>query len=226
MVVPAEEAYHRLLLTEEDLTFKEACDIAFGTELAYKGNVRKFTRYRIPNMKFTPKSRSIGNAKTNYTLDKLRKPCYRCGWDIYDQSDCRFIIEMCHSCGKTGHVQKVCKGAKCTGKAHNVSEEEEDGEFETVELFTLCTAEEKKDGIYEKMELAGKPVSMQLDTEALVTILTEKVYRESLEQFPLQSAAFRLSSYTGDWIPVLGKIQAADKYEGNKWTLPLLIGDT
>lgn len=55
------------------------------------------------------------------------------------------------------------------------------------------------------MELAGKPVSMYLDTGATVTIFPEKVYRESLEQFPLQPATVHLSSYAGDRIPVLGK---------------------
>lgn len=56
-----------------------------------------------------------------------------------------------------------------------------------------CTQlKRKKMESFVKMELAGKPVSMQLDTGASVTILPEKVYRESLEQFPLQPAAVRL----------------------------------
>lgn len=230
----AEEAYHRRLLTEKDLTFKKACDIALGLELAHKdtkelsGHSERQKVHKVQDSKhakFTPKtqSRYKGNVKTKYTSDKPRKPCYRCGWDTRDQSDSRFINEKCHSCGKTGHVQRVCRGAKRTGKAHNVSEEEEDGELEIVELFTMYTAEEKKNGIYVRMELAGKPVSMQLDTGASVTILPEKVHRESLEQFPLQPAAVRLSSYTGNRIPVLGKIQVPVKYEGNEWTLPLLI---
>lgn len=61
-----------------------------------------------------------------------------------------------------------------------MSEEEEDSELETVGLFTLYTAEEKKDGIYVKMELAGKPVGMQLDTGASVSRSTGKVWNSSL----------------------------------------------
>lgn len=190
MVGLAEEAY-QTVLTEKDLTFKKACDIALRLELAHKdtkelsGHSERQKVHKVQDSKhakFTPKTqpRPKGNVKTKYTLDKPRKPCYRCGWDTHDQSDCKFINEKCHSCGKTEHVQRMCTGEKRTGKAHNVSEEEEDGELETAELFTMYTADEKKDGIYGKMELAGKPVSMQLDTGASVTILPEKVYRKQL----------------------------------------------
>lgn len=58
---------------------------------------------------------------------------------------------------------------------------------------------------------------------ASVTIVPEKVYREGLEQCSLEPAAVRLSSYTGDQIPVLGKTQVPVKYDRNEWMLPLLV---
>nr|XP_023990507.1 uncharacterized protein K02A2.6-like [Salvelinus alpinus] len=73
------------------------------------------------------------------------------------------------------------------------------------------------------MELAGKPVKMQLDTGASVSLVPERLYKEKLKECPLQPASIRLSSYTGDTIPVLGQIQVPVRYEGKEWTLPLVI---
>lgn len=61
----AEEAYHRQLLTEKDLTFKEACDIALGLELAHKdtkelsGHSERQKVHKVQDSKhakFTPKT--------------------------------------------------------------------------------------------------------------------------------------------------------------------------
>lgn len=69
----AEEAYHRRLLTEKDLTFKKACDIALGLELAHKDtkelsgtqNVRRFTRYRTPNLRNSHQRLSLAMKETS-----------------------------------------------------------------------------------------------------------------------------------------------------------------
>ena len=74
------------------------------------------------------------------------------------------------------------------------------------------------------MELAGKPVKMQLDTGASVALVSERLYKEKLKECPLQPASIRLSSYTGDTIPVLGQIQVPPvQYKGKEWTLPLVF---
>ncbi|KAJ8356674.1 hypothetical protein SKAU_G00194680 [Synaphobranchus kaupii] len=100
---------------------------------------------------------------------------------------------------------------------------EEDNAVELVELFTVYTAQKGKDGVYVTLQLAGKPVCMQLDKGASVSLVPEGIYREKLMDCPLQPAAIRLSSYTGDIIPVLGQIEVEVKYEGKEWMLPLVI---
>ncbi|RXN30206.1 Retrovirus-related Pol poly from transposon opus [Labeo rohita] len=64
---------------------------------------------------------------------------------------------------------------------------------------------------------------MQIDTGASVSLVPESVYKELLSDCPLQPVEIHLSLYTGDTIPVLGEIQVPVQYNGNEWTLPLMV---
>ena len=51
----------------------------------------------------------------------------------------------------------------------------EDGDDDELELFTVYTAQGKKDGIFVSMEISGKPVKMQVDTGASVSLIPESL---------------------------------------------------
>lgn len=82
---------------------------------------------------------------------------------------------------------------------------------------------ERKVAFFVNMELSGKLVHMQVDTGASVSLIPESLYREQLKNCPLKPAAIHRSSYTGDTIPVLGKILVPVKYGEQEWELPLLV---
>lgn len=66
-------------------------------------------------------------------------------------------------------------------------------------------------------------MKIQVDSGASVSLISESLYDEQLKDCSLQPVAIHLSSYTGDTIPVLGKILVPVKYEGHEWKLPLVV---
>ena len=93
------EAAQKQLLTESELTFTRAVEIAKGMEVADK------------------KSRQFKGA-TDGVVNKLTgnpppQPCFRCGKQNHKASSCYFKDATCNHCGKKGHniISKVCRSA-------------------------------------------------------------------------------------------------------------------
>ncbi|RXN17967.1 integrase core domain [Labeo rohita] len=238
------EAYRKRLLSEKDLTFKQACEIALGLELAYKDTkelteradhssagvhgVASYSRGKQKDKQqrgssyssFTASSRSAQSS-----LARRKVTCHRCGREGHQPQECHFRTAVCHACGKTGHLKKVCKSSKRAGKAQLVTAttEESSASEDAFDLFTVYTAQGQKDGLFLQLDLSGNTVTMQIDTGASVSLIPESVYKELLSDCPLQPVEIHLSSYTGDIIPVLGEIQVPVQYNGNEWTLPLMV---
>lgn len=55
-------------------------------------------------------SRSRSKSRINYRALGLESVCIRCGQNNHKIQDCRVNYNnvKCHSCNKTGHVEKVC----------------------------------------------------------------------------------------------------------------------
>ena len=89
----------RRLLSEPDLTYKKALDLTQEMETA-ELNVHDL------------QSSNLGVEKaylikgTSQTSQEIR--CYRCGAN-HRSSECRYKDLYCHSCGKHGHLSRVCR---------------------------------------------------------------------------------------------------------------------
>ena len=110
-------AIQKKLLTEKDLTWKMAVDLANAMESADKqanalrqeptpSSVNKLDDYkhRATRRNNEPRKSNQGN-----------NPCFRCGENHPPQS-CRFKNQKCRFCKKQGHTEKVCKKKKASTK--------------------------------------------------------------------------------------------------------------
>ena len=86
------ETIQKWLLTEKELAFAGAIDIAHRMESA-AGNARK--------LQGTQESRDIH--KLTPAQGKA-KQCYRCGQHDHKRTQCPYKGSKCHHCGKQGHV--------------------------------------------------------------------------------------------------------------------------
>ena len=112
-------AIQKKLLTENDLTWKMAVDIANAMESADRqanalrneasSSDKKLDPYKPPQPRHTEQRRH--DKESN-------KSCFRCAENHAPQS-CRFKNQNCRFFKKQGHIEKVCKKEKGSAKPRN-----------------------------------------------------------------------------------------------------------
>ena len=81
------------VLSEKDLTFKKAFDIAQSYESAAKN---------LSTLQETSNYQDVHQVRPS------SRPCYSCG------HQCKFKTATCYYCGKTGHIRTLCRSRKAT----------------------------------------------------------------------------------------------------------------
>jgi len=163
-------------------------------------------------------------------------PCYRCGGK-YSSAICKFKEATCHSCQKKGHIAKVCRSSQM--KQPGRRPDEKPRKIHQVDLDTDDTKNYVSDDpdTYLMFNVQGKPllvtvqlnwqtVSMELDTGASLSIISEKTYKslwKNKQQPVLEDTNCRLHTYTKETIRVLGQITVEVTYKEQVRMLPLLV---
>ena len=158
--------------------------------------------------------------------------CYRCGGN-HSAASCSCQEFTCHFCKKKGHLAKVCRKKLKNSqieRAYVVTEEpvkdEEPGgdRGEEYTLFQIRAGQYKP--FQASIKVNGKPVAMEIDTGASVTVVGEdtfKTIQEGDSSVELQRTTVRLQTYTGETIPVQGSALVPVQHNGQSLTLPLIV---
>ena len=86
------ESTRKRLLTEKDLTFLKALEIAKSLETAAKD---------AQQLKGSEQAGTVHNVAS---WSPRKEACYRCGKTNHKASDCKFKEAVCYNCGKRGHL--------------------------------------------------------------------------------------------------------------------------
>ena len=173
------EAIQRRFLSETDLTYAKAMEIAQGMEAADRHSKSlKTSEPAIRALKFTSHS-----------------PCYRCGRTNHTPASCTFKDAVCHYCKKKGHIAPACRakqkgqqptsetskptGGRASGRkyhqrrTHRVQEEDTDkNSGEEYHLHRL--GKRASEPIAVDVFIDGKQLAMELDTGAAVSIISDE----------------------------------------------------
>ena len=138
----------------------------------------------------------------------------------HSASQCKFKDAICRQCEKRGHIARACRSKL---KANNFKREEQtqssrkkqthkvtvdssdEEETEEYSLFNVGI-DEKRPCYAVTPNINGVDVTMEIDTGAAVSVISEKTYKELVTEaeLVLQPTNVNLRTYTGERIAVLG----------------------
>ena len=181
----------RCLLVEPKLSLKRELDLAIVLETAEKDALHL---QKNPTPGGNP---TVNKFKGKAGDEKEAKPrhaskCSRCDGK-HNSSECRFKDAKCHACGKVGHVSRACRSKKkgthkptqkergqrlykpqTTNRLEGEREGvEEDCTIETYSMFSFCSMCSSS-----YININGKPLNMEIDTGASLSVMSEQIYQE------------------------------------------------
>ena len=223
------------LLSERGRDLKKALQIAQAMETADKDAEDKQAAAEPP---------AVGERKINRVIKSTNKPlinggrnpkatCYHCGgkhlgkdWALIAMRVARKVTYVAKACRSKPNPRKPPQKRGWSGGAgvftHTVNDEEEPGEVYT--MFNTTTG--KIDPMYVTVMVNMKPVRMEVDTGAGVSIISETTYRSTWKkgQAPLiQPTKIKLHTYTGEVVPAAGKLQVEVKHDQEQKNLSLVV---
>lgn len=156
--------------------------------------------------------------------------CYCCGKRGHVISQCRYRNYTCRKCGKVGHLQAVCGGAKKnvdkqnrrkTTNATGIKQVQDD----TYENHIWGLTGDHKEGYRLLVSINGKPLEMELDTGATVSVISEmewhSLFESTVQLEPYTGPVLR--GYSGHQLDVAGQATVEVTYEQQQANLPLVV---
>ena len=219
----------RKKLLNEDRTFQDALKVAIADEVASKETleVQNDAKPGDESVHSMGNSRNLLNQQNRKpsvpSFQKYSYACYSCGSTEHSRNQCRFRNVVCSRCKRRGHIARVCK----KGNMENNRVEQRldsDAVFSEDDLFTvfdvnsLSTSE-----ISVPLQIENEECCMQLDTGCALSLAPVTFYEKFCSHIPLTPTAVKLSTYTGEKIQPLGKINVTVTYAGTEYSLPLLV---
>lgn len=211
------EACQRRLLSESNLTFARAFEIALSMETAEKDTQQ---------LRGHDSHSSVVHKVEVRPFSQREKKCYRCHGKNHSAQVCHFKDARCHNCGKIGHIKRACRGKMEVGKRKLYAEKNTkyvEAEEAELPMFSLRAEENSKKSFTETFDVNGKEIMMEIDTGAAVSIISEKEFKAVFPTEPLEVARVKLKTYTGELMPVLGQFEAKVSYDGQTEVLSLIV---
>ena len=218
-------------LAERQLTFSKALELAQAFESA-ESSSRDIQAVRSPSVPLPVHS---VDKKGLSVPDSVS--CFRCGGKHY-ATTCKLKSVTCNNCGKTGHIAKVCRsnptGAKSSaarqkGKAargHSPGKEDSPPR-EGSKVHSLYNFSSSSNKLFRvTLQVNGVNLPMEIDTGAVVSILSEATYKSTWSASsrpPLAYSNIALRTYSGHKLHVLGKVGVNVSFQGKTAKLDLIV---
>ena len=227
------EAIQRRLLTEDKLTLEKAYGTAHGMEAAQRqaselqaSGPQQTADRSVQFLGARSKTTVEGSPNSGSRKTAEHATCYRCGKSGHSPDSCFYKRQKCRACGKKGHIACVCKSTR----THLVGQEDEEQdhnngseELPLLRVERVNPVQGSGAGFRVGVRLEGKPLEMELDTGAAVSLIAEGTWKQLLQEKPLEPAAMKLKTYSGEELEVLGQLVVRVRYGAQESKLPLIV---
>ena len=217
----------RRLLAESQLTFGKAFEIAQASELAEKS---------VKDLQGQSQTDSVQALKLEPAKHRKWQSsvCSHCGGK-HQSSKCQFRDAECYSCGKTGHIAKVCRSSKAPRhRSRSPIRNSQLSKKATAQVGTnrqeVYTLFHFRDKVVDPLKITvnanGVQLPMQIDTGAAVSVISEMTYNRrwsAAKRPPLQHTSVQLRTYSGEKLPVCGQVQVLVSCRGQEARLSLVV---
>ena len=223
------EAIQRRLLSEVDLTYAKAMEIASGMEAADRDTIALKGSESVLRKLHGTSGKGKGAQVSG------SQPCYWCGRSGHSASACKFKEATCHACGKIGHIAPACRSrlskpakqgrsVRKPHRAHQIcareSPPEEDSSGE--EYFFHKLGEKSSCPIEISLLANGTPLEMEVDTGADISIISEKTRKTLFPDQRIYPSDLILKTYTGESIQIVGNLHVRVQY-GDQFAKLVLV---
>ncbi|XP_037502705.1 uncharacterized protein K02A2.6-like [Rhipicephalus sanguineus] len=210
------EETQRALFAEESLTFDSACKIALDREMAAREAALMKEKNKEESLNAVGSQPKKGMKKTQKSHFAKKERCERCGRG-HSSSVCWYKKSVCRNCSKVGHLRKMCTTAQ-TKRTNALECSDEDSEHEVYHFINVTRSS------YDvNIQVEGKPLNMQIDTGAAVTVVPEYVYDSHFAHVTCQPTKVTLRTYTGEQMTLKGQCEVAVVYKGQSMILPVVV---
>ena len=237
-----DQRIQRRLLSESDLTLAKAMELSLAMESADKdANTLKTGATGASAQPVLQLPATMGRGRTvkrnspRANQQSSSASCYRCHGK-HLATACPFMDAQCHSCGKKGHISKACRSRRNPTKTSRRNKNpqtltmteptdmDSDSSDQSYNLFAIKS--QAATPIQVNLTVNQKPMTMELDTGASYSLISEQVYKTTwaeAEAPSLEQSDVKLHTYTGEQVIVVGTIAVTVSYDTQVVELPLLV---
>ena len=221
-------AIQRRLLSESNLTFQSAVDLARGLEAAARDAKELLKPLSVLDQPTPAKLPTVLKVTPPSSESKSSTACHRCGKPGHTAHHCPFKQGKCYNCGKLGHLRKVCRSkprgsdkreTKHTGIRTVQPQEKPE---EQSRLYAVRSAGSVPP-LLVPVQIDGLQVVMEVDTGAAYSLVSEATFSELWPTRTLSHSNVKLCSYSGEPIPVLGCLNVSISYNAQQSNESLLV---
>lgn len=207
------------IITKKPDTFSAAYEIAQSLEITRNTSNEVNRAEQMPLQestnklgfsppKFKNKTKQMPKQALSVENRGVLTICNGCGGQ-HLRKNCKFISAECFSCGKRGHISKVCK-SKTSQLKENDSVQSDTDDVYTQSLNKL-NIDKVTDRKMLNVQIDGRSIKMELDTGAPCGIISIKTLRSIKNHFSLQKSDRQFSSYSRHRISCVGRLPVTVK---------------
>ena len=140
----------------------------------------------------------------------------RCGVIGHHPSKSPYQEAVCRRCNKAIYLAKICRSKQpnpITAKPINVVSETLCDKNDELEFTLFTVGSNRNSSITVILQINDQPLVMEVDTGVAVSLILSDIQKKYLHLVSLEPSEAVLTTYTGEQIPIGGKILVNVQYK-------------